>query len=381
MRTSSPQEEEEEEPTLNYTLSLAAVRSGYDVDTMRRALANGSHTYDYEVEESIHDDVELELVVDNYIEEREQPEEKEAIEEADVESIEEDKQEPDASSTVPTEIPPNKSGWETTAKPIKLKTAKKKLTRFLKKGRKKPTAEDSSKTQAVPSLTSFSVFAPSSSVATLSGTSTADEDTIGQKDTVKNDAAAEETIVTNAAIAKEESPEEETLVPLPPEQKQRDSEPKEIKDSLTTPVLDRPKTYKPVEIVKSAEEHEIPQDITSETEEDDESSFEDDHTHSQGSRFNVSKVSNRTLIVNETPSMLDESWSREEGAPRSYGFFSCMCGGNAEDDFDDFDDDDDDDDDSDSEEGRVADAVLTIQEHASRLGLSEYELLEMIQDS
>ena len=80
--------------------------------------------------------------------------------------------------------------------------------------------------------------------------------------------------------------------------------------------------------------------------------------------------------MSDSESIVDETWSKEDGGQKG-GLFGCgMCTPREEwdDDVDDFTVQ------TGSEEGRVADAVITIQEHARRLGISEHELLTLIQD-
>ena len=377
---------DQEEQNIDYTLSLAAVKSGY-LEAMAPAIISVSIDSDsdgYEVEQR--QEAEKEDHQRDDEEEREGNEESEEHENE--KSMEMDQQSSVESSRYETdkydtEIRSNRSGWETVSVSSKLKGAKKKFSRFVKKVKQKKSTDirvdaDSMNPPPQQFLTSYSVGASS-------GATPVDEAKViakGEETVTKNDDAVEKE--TNAIAQLEEVssflPERKL-----PEFVRRASAPASFAADEVTPDKAETNNHEPTtmhEPAASKEENEVLQKKTSETDEDDPSmsSLEEDEKLAGPPRFEMSQVSTRTFIINQTTSIVDPASSNEEktDSGNGFGFFSCGCG----DDREEWDDDDFEDDSvvTDSEEGRVADAVITIQEHARRLGLTEYELLEMIND-
>ena len=355
MRSSSP----EEEAIIDYTLSLAAVKSGWNLDTMpsiSMGAVSEEHSEGFEVA-SRHD---VELEPDDFIgksscEEREDCD----VEEDEIERLEVDERATVAPSIYTTEVQSHASGRDSVSS--KLKSAKKKFGRFFKKTRNKLKDHETSKPRAMPSLTSFSGGFPSSGIATVDEETSGEEGFIDrelilqEKPTERKEVTTQETTIANQSVEKEELQEDEgPVLPSPPPEA---SLPDLARQVNATSMKNT--TQKPVKDIKSKEKHEVPQNTTSETEDEDVSSYEDERKDDK--QFSISKVSSRTFIITKSASLADDSLS-EERPKKSYGFFSCdVCGSKV----DEFDDDFDDAIvQSDSEEGHVADAVLTIQEHA-----------------
>lgn len=434
MRPTSPLPDEA--AIIDYTLSLAAVKTGY-LDAMALSPIISEETNGYEVEGR--HEIELDRTEYENREERNQEENREDL--TSEATTVEDELEVDEQGTIASSMyadtqqsfSSKPSTWESIAVSHKIKTAKKKLTRFVKKTRKKrsPTTDQSlstkSRSRSFPFLASFSAGAASTGAPTPNRYPSYDQDTVQKK-----------SVNTNEAIVKEETKQEKLpplLEPPPPppplpqplpespERRVKKGSPSQrVDENSSTPSStarklpdDAEKTNEgPVSasvdedslqdpaakktLSASVEESFSRETVSENSSKDDkertsnekkfefskivvsqssESSLDDVFSDRTGNSFTVSQVNKRTFIINESGSAVDDSWSRDEhveGGCCTFGCGMCCCGAPKEE------WDDDESIQSDSEEGRVADAVITIQEHANRLGLTEYELLQMIQD-
>lgn len=388
------------EPNINYTLSLAAVKSGF-FDAMTNPVVSEAESseggYGYEVERR--EDLPTVDRSPSGAAERETQTEVRVVESsdgsADILTLEVDE-----TGTVESSVYKTLSytSFGSSSVKAKMKTTKKKISKFIKKSRNKIGAairvdeETVTKTRTAPSITSFNVGPVST------GASTVSEDPVHQKSSSKKE--------TTTAIPKDTTKEEvkrRDLPPLPPappppppppppptvEKLPEVERTASDKDKVPSQVTENKRSHQEQpSTTRSQDEREVSKatkrlDVLLSTD-----SYETDDAFSrstqsrrratdEGDSFTMSKVSERTFIINESGSFVDESWSRDEQPSGGYGCFSCACAPKEE--WEEYDDDEETVE-SDSEEGRVADAVITIQEHASRLGLTEYELLEMIQD-
>lgn len=380
---------------INYTLSLAAVKSGYmtAVPTMVSGDSEGDG-YEIETREEEADEESMEIVG---IRQTESPESEAEEEETTRSSQHSLKQTTSPDSHVEAELvdeeetiqslqytkqPPR---WEGRKVSSSLKTTKKKVSRFLGKIRKK-----GSSISLATSTRSRSFGGKTFSAATSSGEESSREEAslVEQEEGTK--VAIEPVVVEEEETEPTATPEEQ-LPTSPTERTASDiaeRTPSKQDSYSSTHVSETEKKANPDRLentdaepqVMKEDRHDVPQNQTSETgETDEDDSYVDDEAHT----FNISQVSKRTYIMNDSASVvedMEESWSREDRV-QTKGWFGCGMCGPVKEEWEESDNDDDDDFtvESGSEEGRVADAVITIQEHASRLGVTEYELLEMIQ--
>ena len=274
----------------------------------------------------------------------------------------------------------------------KLKSAKKKMTKFLGKVKKKGSALSLAASTRSKSFRSVAFSAATFSAANSSGVSTYGEDSVEQEErkrvliepVIVADSDNTMDNVTLSVEAISTSPTERTSSDIAAKAANKEDAfscssthvSGEEKENKQEPQQQEKESQ--VESPTAKEEQQVPQTNTSETggASDDDESVVGDDDQTDPNTLNFLKVSKRTYIMSESESIVEESWSKEEKA-QGRGFFGCgLCAPREEweDEYDDFTVE------TGSEEGRVADAVITIQEHARRLGITERELLEMIQD-
>jgi hypothetical protein len=405
-----------EDGIIHYTLSLAAVKSGYMIAVPTMVSEGYSEPDGYEVEVEARDDVEVEARDDVEVE---------AIEDVEVEAIEDVEVEEENAATVSIRLL-STTGSEEESKasevdtelvepayhcadappprPHAFKSVKKKMTKLIgkvkKKGEALSLAASRTKSRSFRSAATFSAV-NSSGVSTFGGedSSGREEDSAEQEErnvvliapvvVEEKDIATDDVALSVEAIPT--SPTERTSSDIAAKTANKQESfsyssthgSEEEKKIRPVPQEDEKEDPQVVPPMANEEQHEVPQKNTSETggESDDDESVtdDDDNTGMDSNTFNFSKVAKRTYIMHESASVVEESWSKEDRTQGGGGFLGCgMCTPREE-----WDDDDDFDDftvETASEEGRVADAVITIQEHAHRLGITEQELLELIQD-
>lgn len=422
MRPSSPFAPDE--PNINYTLSIAAVKSGYFETAMTNPILSEEETEEgYEIEsrqefESLRTtndaDTEKELQEEETTREEWDLNKKTSETTGDVTA--EDAYEVNEEGTVQSSfygtisLNAAKSGWENMKVKKKLKSAKKKIGRFVKSAsRSRLHGLDEESSRAVSSRTSSSIGPTSSGAADAREPPSRDQDTVQEKPV-----ASTKAVVANE-VAKRELPplappsqpplsQPPPPSPPPPPSISPKSSPKHkpdeaveepIENVATIPDTTKDTTQDQQRSVRSPRQEEAKAkseakikspkkrvlpvlDIASYSDERD--SF-DESTRRDLDSFASHQITPRTYVIDDDSASQidDDSWSRDEKATSSLGCFACGAFSPKED-WDEEDEPDDETVESDSEEGRVADAVITIQEHALRLGLTEYELLEMIKD-